>query len=487
MALTQPRRLIAHAAVLTALIAVLAALFALAAPTAAQTRLPPQGFADLAEKLMPAVVNIATSQRLEGVGPSPKGPGSDPFGDLLGPEGGLGDVNSLGSGFVITAEGLVVTNNHVIEGATQIDVIFQSGQRLSARVVGRDPVTDIALLRVNAGRPLPFVRWGDATRARVGDLVIAIGNPFGLGGSVSAGIISARNRNIDAGRYDDFIQTDAAINRGNSGGPLFNINGEVIGVNTAIVSPTGASVGVGFATPSDLASRVVSQLAQFGETRRGWLGVRIGVVNPEVARRAGLTEPRGALITSITPDSPAGRAGLQINDIVLAFNNQAIVEARQLTRLVAEAQINSVVNLTILRGAKQEVRPVTILRLQESLTQVRTPTAPGDGVDLPPNRAMEGRVMGMVLAEITPALRGRFSLAPDARGLVVLSVDASSDAARKVQQGDVILNMQFTAVTTVAQAQRVAEQISQADRPVLINLMRGRDLTFRSVRAGRSP
>jgi serine protease Do len=470
-----------------ALLGVVAVTFGLVAPAPAQTRLPPQGFADLAERLMPAVVNIATSQRMEGVGPSPKGPGSDPFGDLLGPEGGLGDANSLGSGFVISAEGLIVTNNHVIEGANQIEVIFQSGQRLSARVVGRDPVTDIALLRVNAGRPLPFVRWGDATRARVGDLVIAIGNPFGLGGSVSAGIISARNRNIDAGRYDDFIQTDAAINRGNSGGPLFNINGEVIGVNTAIVSPTGASVGVGFATPSDLASRVVSQLAQFGETRRGWLGVRIGAVSAEVARRAGLTEPRGALITAITPDSPAARAGLQINDIVLAFDTQAITEARQLTRLVAEAQINRVVNLTVRRGAKDEVRAVTILRLQEGPSLARAPSSPaGDAVELPPNRALEGRVLGMVLAELTPALRSRFSLPAESRGLVVLSVDSASDAARKMQPGDVIVNMQFTAVTTVAQAQRVAEQVAQADRPVLINLMRGRDLTFRSVRAGRA-
>jgi serine protease Do len=461
-------------------VALMACIGALA-PALAQTRLPPQGFADLAERLMPAVVNIATTQRIEGVGPAP---GGDALGDFVGPDRGLGEVNSLGSGFVINANGLIVTNNHVIEGATQIDVIFQSGERLRAKVAGRDPLTDLALLQVDAGRPLPFVRWGDSTKARVGDLVIAIGNPFGLGGSVSAGIISARNRNIDAGRYDDFIQTDAAINRGNSGGPLFNINGEVIGVNTAIVSPTGASVGVGFATPSDLASRVVDQLSSYGETRRGWLGVRLGLVSPDAARRAGLTNTKGALITAITPDSPAARAGLQINDIVLSFNGKPIDEARQLTRFVAEAEINSAAALTLRRGARDLSATVTILRLQEtSQRNARAPSAGQDQLALPPNRAMEGRVLGMVVAEITPTLRSRFNLSDDARGLVVLSVDSSADAARKLQPGDVIVQMQFTHVATLAQAQRVAEQVGQnGDRPVLINLMRRGAMTFRAVR-----
>lgn len=459
----------------------LAALVVVASPSLAQSRLPPQGFADLAERLMPAVVNIATTQRLEGVGPAPGG--GDPYGEL-GPQGGLGDVNSLGSGFVISTEGLIVTNNHVIEGATTIDVIFQSGERLRARVVGRDPVTDIAVLKVEAGRPLPFVRWGDSARARVGDLVIAIGNPFGLGGSVSAGIISARNRNIDAGRYDDFLQTDAAINRGNSGGPLFNINGDVIGVNTAIVSPTGASVGVGFATPADLASRVVTQLASFGETRRGWLGVRLGVVGADAAQRAGLPSPRGALITNITPDGPAARAGLQINDIVTSFNGRSIDEARQLTRMVAEAEINAQAQITYRRGAREISSTVTIQRLEEGPRSVaaRSPAPGDDTVNLPPNRALEGRVLGMLVAEINPTLRARYNLADEARGLVVLSVDGASDAARKLQPGDVIVQMQFSPVVTVAQAQRVVEQIGDT-RPVLINLMRRGDYTYRSVRA----
>jgi serine protease Do len=449
-------------------------------PASAQTRLPPQGFADLAERLIPAVVNIATSQRIDGRGDDSAGPFS-------GPPGGLGDVNSLGSGFVIAANGQIVTNNHVIEGASQIEVIFQSGERLRAQVVGRDPITDLALLQVSAGRPLPFVRWGDSTKTRVGDLVIAIGNPFGLGGSVSAGIISARNRNIDAGRYDDFLQTDAAINRGNSGGPLFNINGEVIGVNTAIVSPTGASVGVGFATPADLAARVIQQLADFGETRRGWLGVRLGVVSPDVARRAGLSAPLGALVTAITPGSPAARAGLQVNDIITAFGGRAIEEARQLTRMVAEAAIHETVTLSYRRGARDLTAAVTIQRLQDNQRVARGPGPGDDQLALPPNRALEGRVLGMVVAEITPMLRSRFSLLDEARGLVVLSVDSTSDAGAKLQAGDVIVQMQFAPVTTVAQAQRVAEQVNQAggNRPVLINLMRRGEYTFRAVH-GRS-
>jgi serine protease Do len=280
-----------------------AAFLAAVAPAAAQTRLPPEGFGDLAERLMPAVVNIATTQRIEGVGGPPRGrsgPGSR-LDELFGDEN-LNEVSSLGSGFIVSAQGVVVTNNHVIEGADQIEVVFQDGERLKATIVGRDQATDIAVLKVNAARALPFVRFGDANRTRVGDLVIAIGNPFGLGGSVSAGIVSARNRNISAGRYDDFIQTDAAINRGNSGGPLFNMQGEVVGVNTAIVSPTGGSVGVGFAAPADLVQSVVNQIIQYGETRRGWLGVRNA---PACSARAARSSRRSR------PTAPPRRPGFR--------------------------------------------------------------------------------------------------------------------------------------------------------------------------------
>ena len=301
------------------------AVFALAAPALAQSRLPAEGFADLNDRLSPAVVNIATSQRVQGVDDLPRFPPGSPMERLnegLG-EGGA-QITSLGSGFIISPDGVVVTNNHVIESADAIEVILQNGQHLEATVVGRDPATDIAVLRVHARAPLPYVEMGDSDSARVGDIVLAIGNPFGLGGSLSVGVVSARNRNIDAGRYDDFIQTDAAINRGNSGGPLFNTDGEVIGVNTAIVSPTGASVGVGFATPTSIVAPVVDQIVRFGETRRGWLGVRLANVTRAVADRAGYEGSNGAAVTRITPNGPAARAGLQTGDIVLRFNGRDI-------------------------------------------------------------------------------------------------------------------------------------------------------------------
>jgi serine protease Do len=465
--------------------AVLAVATPVTAPQAtAQTRYPAEGFGDLAERLMPAVVNIATTQRIDGVGAPPRprsGPGSRTD-ELFGDEN-LNEVSSLGSGFVVTAQGVVVTNNHVIEGADQIEVIFQDGDRLKAEIVGRDQATDIAVLKVNPPRPLPFVRFGDANRTRVGDLVIAIGNPFGLGGSVSAGIVSARNRNISAGRYDDFIQTDAAINRGNSGGPLFNMQGEVIGVNTAIVSPTGGSVGVGFAAPADLVQSVVNQIIQYGETRRGWLGVRIGLVSQEAAQRAGLQRPRGALVTAITPNSPAAKAGLQPGDIILKFDGRDIAEGRNLTRVVADTPINKTVAVEYARGARRLNANVTVLRLDEGRPApqrlgVRTPDPGGEGEMV---RGSEGRVLGMTLSTLTPQLRQRFNLAPETRGLVVVAVDAGSDAAGKVQAGDVIAEMQFTEVETVSEAQRVVQQ-SPASRPVLIYMNRGGDMTFRSVK-----
>jgi len=462
--------------------AALAALTLAAAPVAAQTRLPAEGFGDLAERLMPAVVNIATTQRIDGVGAPPRARGEKGgrFDDLFGEEN-LNEVSSLGSGFIVSAQGMVVTNNHVIEGADQIEVVFQDGDRLKAEIVGRDPATDIAVLKVNSPRPLPFVRFAPGG-ARVGDLVLAIGNPFGLGGSVSAGIVSARNRNISAGRYDDFLQTDAAINRGNSGGPLFNMAGDVIGVNTAIVSPTGGSVGVGFAAPADQVQSVVSQIIQYGETRRGWLGVRIGLVTQDAAQRAGLQRPRGALITAITPNSPAARAGLQPGDIVLKFDNKDVVEGRNLTRYVADTPIGKTVPVEFARGARRLSANVTVLRLDEGRPPPVLATRPGGGGEpTSQNRAVEGRVLGLTLSTLTPQLRQRFGVGADARGLVVVAVDPASDASGKLQPGDVIVEMQFEEVETISEAQRVVQR-APASRPVLVYVNRAGDMTFRSVK-----
>jgi serine protease Do len=470
----------------TALLAALGCAFWFAsAPVHAAP--PPEGFGELAETLMPAVVNVATTSKVRGVGDSPRFPRGSPlerFNDLFGDDNG-GAVNSLGSGFFISAEGIVVTNNHVIEDADQIEVILQDGTRMAATLVGRDEPTDLAVLRVKAGRPLPFVKWGDSAHARVGDWVLAIGNPFGLGGSVSAGIISARNRNINEGRYDDFIQTDAAINRGNSGGPLFNMKGDVIGVNTAIISPSGGSIGIGFSVPADLASGVVTQLLQFGETHRGWLGVRVAPVTPEIAQRNGLPSASGAMITRVTDDSPAARSGLRPGDVVVAYDGKPIASDRFLTRYVADTAVNKAVKIDFLRDGKKLSVSATILRLQESNPVARASApAPGDENGAPPaSRAVSGRVMGITLAELTADMRSKYKVEAGVRGLVVTAVDSSSDATGKVVPGDVVVEMAFEPVETIGEAQALAMQAERnAARPVLLYINRGGDMTFRSVK-----
>jgi serine protease Do len=479
------RRELARSAV--RLLAGLAGAIWLVTAPASAARPPPDGFADLAESLMPAVVNVATTQKIRGVGDAPRFPRGSPlerFNDLFGDDSG-GEVNSLGSGFLISADGVVVTNNHVIEDADQIEVILQDGTRLSAALVGRDVPTDLAVLRIKAGKPLPFVKWGDAGHARVGDWVLAIGNPFGLGGSVSAGIISARNRNINEGRYDDFIQTDAAINRGNSGGPLFNMNGDVIGVNTAIVSPTGGSVGVGFSVPSDLASGVVSQLLQYGETRRGWLGVRVAPVTAEIAQRNGMPRAAGAMITRVTDDSPASRSGFRPGDVIVSFDGKPVANDRYLTRYVADTPINKVVRVEFLRDGKKQVASVTIMRLQEATEPLRAsaPAATDEAAPSGASRAVSGRVMGMTLAELTADMRAKFKIEPSVRGLVVTAVDAASDATGKVLPGDVVVEMAFEPVETIGEAQALAMQAERnSARPVLLYINRGGDMTFRSVK-----
>ncbi|MFZ4122219.1 MAG: Do family serine endopeptidase [Caulobacterales bacterium] len=438
-------------------------------PATAQTRLPPDGFGDLAERLTPAVVNIATTQRIDGLSGAPRFPRGSPlerFNDEL--EGDGPEVNSLGSGFLISADGLVITNNHVIEGADTIEVILQDGLRLPAQLVGRDPATDLAVLRVAAGRALPFVRWGNSDAARVGDLVIAIGNPFGFGGTVTLGIISARNRNIDQGRYDDFIQTDAAINRGNSGGPLFNMAGEVIGVNTAIVSPTGGSVGVGFATPSALAQRTITQLVSFGETRRGWLGVTFSALQ--------VTPSRGAIVSRVSPGGPAARAGLRPGDVIARFDGRAVPDDRALTRMIAEAEVGRAVSLEVLRGGREMTVAVEIGRLDEEEVG---PVGEGGALAGPAGR---GRVFGMTISDITPALRARYAISEGAHGVVVVSVDPGSDANGKVRPGDVITQIAFGDVDDVDAARALALRAEGGSRAVLVRINRGGDLTVRAIR-----
>ncbi len=453
-------------------------------PAVAQSRYPAEGYADLAERLSPAVVNIATAQRVEGVDELPRFPPGSPlerFNEGLS-QGGA-QITSLGSGFLISADGVVVTNNHVIEAADAIEVILQNGRRFDATVVGRDPATDIAVLRIQTRTPLPYVNMGDSDSARVGDIVLAIGNPFGLGGSLSVGVVSARNRNIDAGRYDDFIQTDAAINRGNSGGPLFDLNGEVIGVNTAIVSPTGASVGVGFATPTSIVRPVVDQLLRYGETRRGWLGVRLANVTAALAERAGYRGESGAVVTRVTPNGPAARAGLRTGDIVVRFNGAEVRDSRALTRMVGDSAVGSQVPVEIVRDGQRLTLTAAIELLQESDASTRIAS---DGEPRAPRRdggPRGGRIFGMALSELDASLREECQIEPGIEGVVVLAVDIGGANDGVLRPGDVIEQMAFQPTQTMIAARAIAGEAAVGEHSVVVRINRDGQRTYRRLRA----
>ncbi|PZO52745.1 MAG: serine protease [Alphaproteobacteria bacterium] len=457
------------------------ALIAIAAPALAQSRLPAEGFADLNDRLSPAVVNIATSQRVEGVEDLPQFPPGSPM-ERFNTEG-QAQITSLGSGFIISADGVVVTNNHVIESADAIEVILQNGQRFDAIVVGRDPATDIAVLRMQARQPMPFVEMGDSDTARVGDIVLAIGNPFGLGGSLSVGVVSARNRNIDAGRYDDFIQTDAAINRGNSGGPLFNTDGEVIGVNTAILSPSGTSVGIGFATPTSIVRPVVDQILRYGEIRRGWLGVRLANLSPGAAERAGYRGDSGAVVTRITPGGPAAAAGLRPGDIVLKFGTRDVTDSRSLTRMVGEAQVGAQAPLEIVRDGRRMTLTVTIERLEESDTGRRV----AEGGSAPARRSdggpRGGRMFGIAISELDASLREEFQIEPDVEGLVVLAVDVGGANEGVLRAGDVIEQMAFQDADSMIAARAIAGEAAVGEHNIVVRINRAGQITYRRLRA----
>ncbi len=449
----------------------------------------PETFADLAENLSPAVVNISTAQRVDAPQGGPEIPPGGPFEDLfkdffeqLPQQRGPRSVQSLGSGFVISADGYVVTNNHVIEEADEITVNFPDGMSLPATLIGRDPKTDIAVLKVETESSLPFVSFGDSEISRVGDWVLAIGNPFGLGGSVSAGIISARNRDINAGPYDDFIQTDAAINRGNSGGPLFNMAGEVIGVNTAIISPSGGSIGIGFSVPSALAKNVVAQLKEFGETRRGWLGVRIQTVTPELADGLGLEEPSGALVAGVSENGPAAKAGIETGDVVMRFDGKEVLEMRDLPRIVAETPVNESVRVVLWRDGQTMTVLVEVGLLEEGETRIENASLrSGDdaGAD----------VLGMTLKSLTDQVRSRFGIDREVEGVLVAAVEEGGSAAEKgVRAGDVLVEVAQEPVTSPADALEKIEQARETgakedggSKPVILLLNSGGDLRFVGV------
>ena len=452
----------------------LALMFVLAQTLVAQAR--PDSLADLVEEVSPAVVNISTSTVVASrSGPQGIVPEGSPFEDFFREfqdRQGQGDQNrprrsaALGAGFVISEDGFVVTNNHVIEGADEILVEFFSGEELPATVIGKDPNTDIAVLKVESDTPLPFVSFGDSDVARVGDWVMAVGNPLGQGFSVSAGIISARNRAL-SGSYDDFIQTDAAINRGNSGGPLFNMDGEVIGVNTAILSPNGGSIGIGFSMASNVVTNVVDQLQEFGETRRGWLGVRIQDVTEDmIGAVEGLETAAGAMVTDV-PDGPAKDAGIESGDVILTFDGTDVEDVRGLVRTVGNTAVGKAVRVIVLRGGKTQTLLVTLGRREEA--EAAVPAAQ----PVTPEEPTEKDMLGLTVTPMTEELRTELGLDEGAEGLVITNVDELSKAYEKgMRAGDVITEASQQKVVSVSDLDASVAEAEEAGRKSILLLVR---------------
>ncbi|BBE74541.1 DegQ family serine endoprotease [Oharaeibacter diazotrophicus] len=445
----------------------------------------PESVADLADGLIDAVVNISTSQNVaeQRQVPVPQMPEGSPFQDyfdeFFGDKNGGGEgrgggeprkVQSLGSGFVIDSSGIIITNNHVIEDADEIVANFNDGSKLKAEIVGRDLKTDLAVLRVKPDKPLKAVKFGDSMHLRVGDWVMAIGNPFGLGGTVTVGIVSARNRDINSGPYDNFIQTDAAINRGNSGGPLFNMDGDVVGINTAIISPSGGSIGIGFAIPSEIAAGVVDQLRNFGETRRGWLGVNIQQVTDDLAESLGLDRAKGALVAGVTEGGPAAAAKIEPGDVIVSFDGKPIHEMRELPRLVANTPVGKAVDVTVVRKGKEEKLSVTLGRLEEG---EKLAAAAGDqGAAEPAPVKVPEKVLGLTLGALDDDAKAKFKIGADVKGVVVTDVESGSPAAdKRIQAGDTIVEVAQEPVSKPEDVAAAVKKLKDQDRKSALLLL----------------
>jgi serine protease Do len=465
----------------------MAAVFMVAAPlTIASAR--PDSFADLASQLLPVVVNISTTQTVKPDAQEEQLPDLPPgsplqklFRDYLNQnKNAPHHVTSLGSGFIIDPSGIIVTNNHVIEDADEISVKLNDGTTLPAKLIGHDDKTDLALLKVTSKKPLPAAKLGDSDHARVGDWVVAIGNPFGLGSTVTAGIVSARNRDIAAGPYDDFIQTDAPINRGNSGGPLFDVNGMVVGVNSAIFSPSGGSVGIGFAIPSNMVREVIAQLEKYGEARRGWLGVRVQNLTDDIAEGMGIPGTQGALVANITPGGPAAKGGIQDGDVIVTFDGKPVPDSRALPREVADTAAGKAVNVDVLRGGKKQTFRVVVAKLQDDATDDKPATPPAAA---PKPNAKTSR-LGLSLVALDDAARLKFKLPKDAAGVVVTDVDPDGASADKnFRPGDIIVQVQNQSVRSPDDVNRLIDEGAKAGKKVALLLVsRGGDLTYIAVR-----
>src|SRR3954454_12721855 len=466
----------------------------------------PDGIADIAEKVIDAVVNISTSQTVEAKGggggdrgATPQLPPGSPFEEFFddffknrrGPGGGSkgGDksgefqprkTNSLGSGFIVDAAGIVVTNNHVIADADEINVIMNDGTKIKAELVGVDKKTDIAVLKFKPVKPLIAVKFGDSDKLRLGEWVIAIGNPFSLDGSVTAVIVSARNRDISQGPYDSYIQTDASINRGNSGGPLFNLEGEVVGVNTLIISPTGGSIGLGFAVPSKTVSVVVDQLRQFGELRRGWLGVRIQQVTDEIAESLNIKPARGALVASIDDKGPAKPAGIEPGDVVVKFDGKDVKDPKDLSRIVADTAVGKEVDVLIIRKGQEETRKVKLGRLEDT---DKAKEASAKTKDEPPGeKPVTQKALGLDLATLSKDLRGKYKIKDSVKGVIITGVYSASDASEKrLSAGDVIVEVAQEAVSNAADVKKRLDQLKKDGRKSVLLMVANGDGELRFV------
>jgi len=463
----------------------------------------PDGIADVAEKVIDAVVNISTSQTVEakgggeGRGAMPqlppgspfeeffddffknrRGPGGNPKGGDRGTDLQPRKTNSLGSGFIVDTSGIVVTNNHVIADADEINVIMNDGTKIKAELIGVDKKTDLAVLKFKPVKPLVAVKFGDSDKLRLGEWVIAIGNPFSLGGTVTAGIVSARNRDINSGPYDSYIQTDAAINRGNSGGPLFNLDGEVIGVNTLIISPSGGSIGIGFAVPSKTVVGVVDQLRQFGELRRGWLGVRIQQVTDEIAESLNIKPARGALIAGVEDKGPAKPAGIEPGDVVVKFDGKDIKEPKDLSRVVADTAVGKEVDVVIIRKGAEETRKVTLGRLDDGDNAVQASAKTPE----PAEKPVTQKALGLDLATLSKDLRTRYKIKDSVKGVIITSVDGTSDAAEKrLSAGEVIVEVAQEAVSSAADVKKRVDQLKKDGKKSVLLLVANADGELRFV------
>jgi serine protease Do len=467
--------------------------------------MPQQSFAPLVKRVLPAVVNISVTESAKAdpmADQQPEQFRNSPFDEMLkrffdeqqgdgeGPQrhrfGGGEDDGAkriaLGSGFIVDPDGHIVTNNHVVGDASKVEVTLQDGAKYTAKIVGRDLRTDLAVLKIDANKPLPYVAFGNSDQAQIGDWVVAVGNPFGLGGTVTTGIISARGRDIHTGQFDDFLQIDAPINRGNSGGPTFDLNGQVIGINTAIYSPNGGSVGIGFAVPSNVAQKVVAELEQHGKVERGWLGVQIQEVTPAIAASLGLKTDLGALVAVVSPNSPSAKAGLKQGDVILAFNGTDIAKMHDLPRLVSALAPGSKAELTVWREGHENPVEIAVGEAPENpqiASADESQQQPGDN---------HADVMGMYLAALTNDVRRELNLGRDVQGVLVTRVQSGSVADNLgLTRGDIIVSINQQPVRTPQQAAEQLQQIAGSPNKSALLLLNRHGVTqYLGIEVGKN-